>query len=230
MALSPRRRGTLTVLLGFVLLLNPFVVGYFDIGDPDRYEYEAYEISFTERGTAEIPREVHTVDPQIACLDHFLWSRSCVLERAVHENGGLQYDGPPSNFIHREYEFVFVWEEGFYEPVAEQLDDDTVRYDMRQAPTDEALDGVSTEYEHADRTIQYTIRNGNYTARDPIDGTNELVERDGRYYVVSSPGGGSYGGDDSGRSGLVVLAQWVLGIAGARLILEGQRTRVEAEL
>lgn len=228
MALSPRRRGTLTVLLGFVLLLNPFVVGYFDIGDPDRYEYEAYEVSFTEQGTAEIPSELHRVDPQIACLDHYLWSRSCVLERALHENGGLSYDGPPSNFIDQEYEYVFVWEEGFYEPVAEELDDDTVRYDMRLVPTSEALDGVATEYEHADRTIQHTIRNGNYTARDPLDGTNKLVERDGRYYVVDGFTGWEDDGD-GGRSDLVVLAQWLLGIAGARLILEGQRTRVESE-
>ncbi|SFL12974.1 hypothetical protein SAMN04487950_2631 [Halogranum rubrum] len=228
MALPPRRRGTLTVLLGFVLLLNPFVVGYFDIGDPDRYEYQAYEVSFTEQGTAEIPREVDTVDPQIACLDGLRPSRACVLEQAVHEDGGVWYDGPPATFIYRQYDYVFVWEKGFFTPVAEEYADRPVRYDMKPVATSEALDRVSTEYEDADRAIQYTIRAGNYTARDPIDGANELVERDGQYYVVDGFNGWEDDGD-GGRSDLVVLAQWLLGIAGARLILEGQRTRVEAE-
>ena len=227
MALSPRRRGTLTVLLGFVLLLNPFVVGYFDVGDPDRYQYRAHEVQFHENGTVDVPIDVNGVDPEVACLDHYFYTRACVLEQAVHETGGLSYDGPPNNFIDRDYDYVFVWDEGFYEPVAEEIDADRVRYDMRPVDTGEALDEVATEYEDADRTIQYTIRNGNHTVRDSIDGTNELIERNGRYYVVDGFPGWEDDGD-GGRSDLVVLGQWVFGIAGARLILEGQRTRVEA--
>ena len=225
-SLSPRRRGTLTVLLGFALLLNPFVVGHFDIGDPDRYQYEASEVSFTEYGTSDVPRGVTVVDRQIACLDGYPPSRSCVLEQAIHANGGLSYDGPPAHFLRSDYEYVFIHGEGFHDLVAKEGTDDQVKYDLRSVPTDEALDRVATEYEALPRKAQFTIDNGSHTARDPIDGANELVEKNGSYYVVH---GAKVQGNADERSQIVVLAQWVFGIAGARLILEGQRARVEAE-
>ncbi|SDN26566.1 hypothetical protein SAMN04487949_3772 [Halogranum gelatinilyticum] len=225
-SLSPRRRGTLTVLVGFALLLNPFVVGHFDIGDPDRYEYEASEVSFTEYGTSDIPRGVDVVDPQIACLDGYPPSRSCVLERAIHANGGLWYDGPPAHFLRSDYEYVFTETEGFHELVAREGADNQIKYDSRPVPTDEALDRVATEYEHAPRKAQFTIDSGSYAARDPIDGANELVEKNGSYYVVHET---RVRRNADERSQIVVLGQWVFGIAGAGLVMKGQRARVEAE-
>jgi hypothetical protein len=34
------------IIVGFAFLLNPLVVGAYDIGDPDRYQYEASDVEF----------------------------------------------------------------------------------------------------------------------------------------------------------------------------------------
>jgi hypothetical protein len=124
-----RYRGEVTIVVGFILLLNPLVVGAFDIGDPDRYRYEASEVSFSANGTYTFSTHPVPLDSDVACFGDEP-SRSCVLERAIHTNGGITYDGPTKHFINNEYSYVHIREEGFFQPVSEERPNGTVWYGL----------------------------------------------------------------------------------------------------
>lgn len=220
----PRYRGELAIVVGFVLLLNPFVVGAYDIGDPDWYRYEASEVEFYANGTYDYSTAALPLDPDVACFGD-LPSRSCTLERAIHANGGVTYDGPPRLFMHREYGYVHVWEEGFFRPAAEENDNGTVDYGLQPVPQDEALEHIATPLPRADRGVRAAIETGTYETSDELPGAHELVRADDRYYVVYPA---AYHEDHgSERTPTVVALQWVLGFTGAFLVLRGQRQRVE---
>ncbi|WP_415379699.1 hypothetical protein [Halosimplex sp. TS25] len=216
-------RGEICIVLGFALLLNPFVVGAFDVGDPDSYTYEPKEVTFYDNGTYDAADGADVVDPRVACLDDTLPTRSCAVERAVHATGGVTYDGPPSNFLDHDYWYVHVWGEGFFEPVAEELENGTVEYGLEPVPRSEALEAVSTQIDDASNGVREAIETGEYRTSDPLDGADELVVHDGSYYVVTAT---SYRATGSERRGVVVFLQWALGAGGAWLVLRGQRLRV----
>lgn len=222
-SLPSRHRGSILVALGFVLLLNPLIVGGLDLGDPDRYRYEAGRVAFHGNGTVDVPIKAHRVDSDVPCLDT-LPSRSCVLERAIHADGGITYDGPPRDFISTEYQYVFVYGEGFYRPISEELPNETVRYDLRRVPMTEALDYAATPIDRASPGVRRAIRSGSFETSDELPGANELVRADDGHYVVYPA---AYRVEDgSERSPFVVVFQWVLGFLGGWLVLGGQRRRV----
>jgi hypothetical protein len=136
-------RGVAAVIVGFVLLLNPLVVGAFDVGDPDRCRYEASEVSFSANGTYAFSTHPVSLDSDVACFGDSP-SRSCVLERAIHTNGGITYDGPSKHFVHDEYRYVHIWEEGFFRPVSEERGNGTVWYGLEAVPREEALGYIAT--------------------------------------------------------------------------------------
>jgi hypothetical protein len=222
-SLSPSQRGALYVVVGFALVCNPFVVGAFDIGDPDSYRYEPAEITFFENGTYDAPVGTDAIDSEVACLDSYLPTRSCMLERAVHANGGLLYDGLQSNFIDHGYWYVYVYGSGFFEPVAEETENGTVEYGLSPVSQADALDDVATPFDRAPSGVRTAITTGEFRTSDPIDGTGELVRHDGSYYVVRSVTSKTTEGE---RRGVVILLQWVLGVGGGWLVLRGQRLRV----
>ena len=219
-----RYRGEAAIIVGFILLLNPLVVGAFDIGDPDRYRYEASEVSFAANGTYTFSTHPVPLDSDVACFGDEP-SRSCVLERALHTNGGITYDGPTNHFIHNEYGYVHIWDEGFFRPVSEERPNGTVWYGLEAVSQEEALRYIPTPLERTDRGVRTAIETGSYETSDELSGAHELVQADDSYYVVYPTVVQEHRGME--RSLTAVVLQWLLGIAGAILILRGQRHRVE---
>lgn len=214
-------RGSLLLLLGFVCLLNPGIVGAFDIGDPDYYRYEPLEVTFHENETIDVPIEVGTVDSDVACFEQFP-RRACMLEQAIHANGGLQYDGLPERVLESDYDYVWIYGEGFFEPIAEETDE-TVTYDIRPVDQSTALERITTPLENAPDPIQTAVTTGRYETSDELENSAQLVRDDGRYYVLHLAEAHVRPGE---RLTIVVILQWVLGVVGAGLILRGQRLRV----
>jgi hypothetical protein len=87
-SLPDTRRGVVLVVVGFALLCNPPVVGALDLGDPDSYTYEPTEVTFYGNGTYDAPPGVGEIDSDVVCFD-FPPRRSCMLEQAVHADGGI---------------------------------------------------------------------------------------------------------------------------------------------
>ncbi|WP_336338765.1 hypothetical protein [Haloarcula brevis] len=219
-----RYRGEAAIIVGFILLLNPLVVGAFDIGDPDRYRYEASEVSFAANGTYTFSTHPVPLDSDVACFGDEP-SRSCVLERAIHTNGGITYDGPTKHLINNEYSYVHIWDEGFFRPVSEERPNGTVWYGLEAVSQEEALRYIATPLERTNKGVRTAIETGSYETPDELSGAHELVQADDSYYVVSPTVVKEHRGIE--RSQTVVVLQWLLGITGAILILRGQRHRIE---
>lgn len=220
-----RYRGVLAIIVGFALVLNPLVVGAYDIGDPDRYRYEPSEVEFYTNGTYHISTTTDIADSDVACFDGFLQSRSCVLERAIHANDGIAFDGPPTNFVSHDYAYVYIWESGFFKPTTTESENGTVRYELEPVPQEEALDYVATPFSRASPGVRTAISQGKYVTSDELSGAQELVSTDEGYFVVSAVSYSVH--HQSERKETVVVLQWILGFVGAFLILRGQRQRVE---
>lgn len=221
MGWSPLSPGALRIVVGLVLLANPFVVAEFDVGDPDWYRYEAAEITFDEDGI-QVPRGLHEVDPDVQCLET-LPTRSCMLELGIHRQGGLEYDGLPDQFLQSEYSHVYLYGEGFFEPVAEGSNG-TVRYDLRPVPREEALDDVSIDVDRVPEPTRRVVLSGPMETSDELPGANELVATDDGYYVVHDVAHHETSGE---RTPFVVTLQWLVGGVGLWLVLRGQRLRVD---
>jgi hypothetical protein len=219
-----RYRSAVTIAVGFALLLNPLVVGTLDIGDPDTYRYEASEVSFAPNGTYTYSTHPVALDSDVACFGDAP-SRSCVLERGIHTEGGITYDGPTRHFIDQEYSYVHIWGEGFFRPVSEDRRNGTVWYGLESVSQAEALKHVATPVERAERGVRTAIETGSYETSDELAGAHELVRAEDSYYVVYPAAIREFPGTE--RRLTVVALQWLLGIAGAVLILRGQRHRVE---
>ena len=219
-------RGEAAIVVGFILLLNPLVVAALDLGDPDRYRYEASEVSFTENGTYSFSTHPVPLDSDVACFGS-VPSRSCVLERAIHTNGGIMYNGPTDQFIHDEYSYVHIWEEGFFRPVSDERQNGTVWYGLEAVSEDEALRYIATPKDKTSNGVRTAIATGSYETSDELAGAHELVQVDDSYYVVYPAEVHEHRGTE--RSLTVVVLQWLLGITGTILILRGQRHRVERQ-
>ena len=206
------------------MLLNPLVVSAYDIGDPDRYRYEAGEVEFFANGTYTHPIPTSPLDPDVACFGD-LPSRPCVLERAIYANGGITYDGPPGQFMSHEYSYVHVWGEGFFQPVTGEGQDGNVSYGLEPVPQEAALDGVATPLSRVNHGVMIAIETGAYETSDELPGAHELIQAGDRYYVVHPTASHEHRGSE--RTPAVVVLQWMLGFTGAFLMLRGQRHRVE---
>jgi hypothetical protein len=148
-----------------------------------------------------------------------------VLERAIHTNGGITDDGPTKDFIHNEYRYVHIWGGGFFQPVSEERQNGTVWYGLEAVSQEEALRYIATPRERTANGVRTAIETGGYETSDELAGAHELVQADDGYYVVYPTVVQEHG--ETERSLTVVVLQWLLGIAGAMLILRGQRHRVE---
>lgn len=222
-ALLSRYRVWILFVVGLLLLATPAIVGWFDLADPDHYRYEAERVEFTEDGY-RVDAPVDGIDDDAACLRRFP-SRACMLERAIHDAGGLEYDGLPSQVLTSRYRYVYG-DGQFYRTVANETANGTVHYDLRPAPTDEALGYISTERWRASSAVKRAIRTGSVTTSDELDGANELVEMEDGYYVVYAA---SVYETSRERNPLIVGASWIAAVAGLGLLLRAQRLRVEGE-
>lgn len=216
--------GEIAILVGFILLVNPIIVNAYDIGDPDWYRYEASEVEFYDNGTYDYETKALPLDSEVACFEAS-WSRSCVLERAIHENGGIRYDGPPKSFIISDYDFVHIWEMGFFRPDTDEAENGTVRYGLQPISQEEALEHIATPVSRTNHGVRTAIETGSFETSDELPGAHELVRHDDRYFVVYAAALHREHGAE--RSWTVVTLQWVLGVTGALLVLRGQRQRVK---
>ncbi|WP_254523176.1 hypothetical protein [Natrinema caseinilyticum] len=219
-----RYRGEAAIVVGFVFVLNPLVVSAYDIGDPDRYRYEASEAEFFANDTYTHSIEAPPLDSDVACFGDSP-SRSCALERAIYANGGITYDGPTRLIMDHEYSYVHVWGEGFFQPTTEVGHNGTVWYGLESVPREDALDGIATPLSRTNRGVRTAIETGAYETSDELSGTHELVQAGDRYYVVYPTAYHEYRGTE--RRLTVVVLQWLLGIIGVILVLRGQRHRIK---
>lgn len=221
---SAYRRGILYLLLGFGLLLTPVLVATFDVGDPDRYEYEAFEVTFHDNGTFDVPVRAGRVDPSVACFEQGE-TRSCMLEKAIHANGGIRYEhGLPSSFLEHDYHYVYIYGEGFFEPTTTQAND-SIEYTLTPVERSRALRFVATDSDRVSTGIRNAITTGEHVTNDELDGTGELVEHEDSYYVVSATASTTSSGE---RRWFVAVGQWALALVGVLLLLRGQLLRVQA--
>ncbi|WP_018257733.1 hypothetical protein [Halomicrobium katesii] len=219
-----RYRGEVAIIVGFALLLNPLVVSAYDIGDPDSYRYESSEVEVYANGTYHTSATTNHIDSDVACFGDML-SRSCVLERAIHENNGITYDGSPRSFMSHDYAYVHIFGSGFFQPATTGSQNGTVRYGLEPVPQDKALDRIATPLSETSPGVRTAISQGKYVTSDELSGAEELVSTDEGYFVVYAAA--SSVDHTAERTAAVVALQWILGFTGAFLILRGQRRRVE---
>lgn len=220
-----RYQEELAIIIGFALVLNPLVVGAYDIGDPDQYRYEPVEVEFYANGTYAYDSSsiVHPLDSDVACFD-VPPSRSCVLERAIHANGDIAFDGPPRTFMTHDYDYVYIWESGFFRPATTEGENGTVRYGLESVPHEDALGDIATPLSRVSPDVRTAISQGKHVTSDELSGAHELVSTDEGYFVVTDAVSVNR---TSERTGTVIALQWILGFTGAFLVLRGQRQRVE---
>lgn len=204
------------LLLGVVLLLNPLVVGVTDVGDPDRYRYEAATV-VGQDGSIDVPLEVQRVDDDVLCLDQPI-TRTCMLERAALARGGLVYDGLPAQVLDRDYEYLYDEVNGtdrFYRPITTETAGGEIRYTHERVPLRTALREVSVSLAMASAPVERAIEEGAVITSDPLPGANRLVRTGSTYVVVHRVAMHETEGE---RRGIVLALQWLAGGLGVALV------------
>lgn len=69
--------GTVLIVFGVILLLNPLYIGMLDLDEPNWYRYEASQVTF-EDDHVNSSIEVMSFDSEVACLNRDF--RVCRLE------------------------------------------------------------------------------------------------------------------------------------------------------
>jgi len=124
------------------------------------------------------------------------------------------------------YQYVYVWGEGFHEPVGRDLANDSVEYGLDMVARSEALTWVATESRDASPGAREALETGRYRASDRLDDADELLAHDGSYYVVTATSYESHAGEPP--EGATPL-EWGVMVVGAGFALRGQRLRGRAD-
>ncbi|QCC52018.1 hypothetical protein [Halapricum salinum] len=218
-------RGTILLLVGLFLLLNPQLTAGLAETDADQYGYESFQITVTEDGTLETSEKIFSIDSDAACLDIPI-TRACILEQAVYDDGGIVYAGP-SSFIERSYSYVYVHDEGFFEPVERERSDGRVHYGHDPVDASTAMDRISTPIDRASVDAREAIEQGTFGTTDEIRDANELIQVDGEYYVVDRTSYDSAGDDGTW---VTLLIRWLPGLLGFGLLLVGHFLQVATDV
>lgn len=211
-----RYRSWVLLLIGILLLMNPFIVGITDFGDPDRYQYEPAKVADLD-GTVDVPPGVDIHESEVVCLK-FPPTRACMLERAILEQRGLVYDGLPGRVLAADYGYVYDevnGEDRFYRPVTEETGDGHINYTHEEIPSREALERISTPIQDASPGIRDAITTGSYVTSDPLAGAETLIRTEDGYYVVHTTEMYETTGE---RRVIVRVFQWIVGILAIVLI------------
>lgn len=216
-------RAEAALAVGLLLLSAPLFVQVADLADPDRYVYRSTTVEFTGDGYRS-EQFLADVDGDVACIGHPP-RRTCMLERAIHDAGGVAYDGLPSQLLAREYRYVYG-DGRFYEPVTRERNG-TLVYDLEPVDREAALADVSTELREASPAVRRAIESGSVTTSDELPGAGELVATGDGYRVVYRAEFEDYPGVE--RDPLVFWGAWALGGLGLAVALRGQRYRVRRD-
>lgn len=209
-------RSWVLLLIGILLLLNPFIVGITDFGDPDRYQYEPAKVAELD-GTVDVPPGVDLHESEVVCLN-LPPTRACMLERAILEADGLVYDGLPRRVLAADYGYVYDEVDGedrFYRPVTEETADGRINYTYEEISSREALDRISTPIQDASPGIRDAIATGTHVTSDPLAGAETLIRTEDGYYVVHAT---EVYETTSDRRIIVRAFQWIAGFLAIVLI------------
>lgn len=204
------------LLVGVLLLANPLVVGITDVGDPDRYRYEAIQVASPD-GTVDVPAGVDVRESEILCLQTPP-TRACMVERAIVERDGITYDGLPRRVLTADYAYVYDEVDGtdrFYQVTTNETSTGEINYSHERVANQRVLRSVATPLQRASRGIRTAIESGSYVTSDPLEEAETLVRTDQGYYVVHA----TEVHETSGERRVVVRAlQWIAGALGVFLI------------
>ncbi|WP_158056403.1 hypothetical protein [Halorussus halophilus] len=235
----PVSRSTLKIALGVLLLLNPLYIDAFGVAHPNSYRYEATEVTYNQSDGIDYDIHARGIDSDIACLGNPLPSRSCTLEYAIYQRGNLtanvSWAGHVENYGPNSYQYAYV-DGSFYEVESEEVayDTGTVRLTLNRAPARRAMRYASTPISRVSHPVRRAIETGSAKTHYAVDGANELVRKNGDYYVVyrveahitdNEAYERGEERDSSRETGLTLLG---IGV-GLGFVLSGQRERVEAE-
>lgn len=223
---SSIRREYLLITFGVALLLNPVYIGTLQLDQPNWYRYEASQVTF-EDDHANTSIDVMSIDSDVACLNRNY--RTCLLERYVLQNGGVNYSsrlaaGPGSG-----YRYAYIDGE-FYRVQPQELGGNGT-LSLEHLKHKEALESISTPVEYTTPAIRTAVQMGNVTTHRTLAGAGELIWDGKHYYVVHKAAYQVYNGrtyDRKKRIGQLVQGGLMIGgIAGGLwLVLWGQRERL----
>ncbi|RXK49417.1 hypothetical protein [Halorientalis pallida] len=221
---SPAKRTRIGfyLVVGLSLVLNPLLVGAFDLGGP-RHQYRSYEVSVVSFGdrvrvAAGESHGVITVSGVrgVGC-DEFTITPSwrCTFEEHVAEAGSLtvettKYEGPNDPFVHLQDGY-------FRRTFTEKNDTTTISLEPVDART--VIETVGDDLDETPAPLARAVRHG--SARSTLEyETGRYVVDGDQYYYVSRDG--QYDGLP-GRWGLSALGALI----GLALLARGHRLRIE---
>jgi hypothetical protein len=200
---SDTQRRAFSLVVGLLLVLNPFLAQQFDLGGP-RYEYTAapVEPAGDSLDFAEDTRTPYGTD--LRGVDCYLLDRpwTCYLEERAAVNGSVTvttdraYDRPRAEFVHLEG--------GFYRRTATDIED-TGRVEYERVDAQTVLSAVSVTRARAPDPFQRAVREGTATSRHEYEAARFV--RDGSNYYIVGPVGSDRGIDD----------RWTLSFVGTVL-------------
>ncbi|WP_335999321.1 hypothetical protein [Halorientalis halophila] len=181
---SERTRIGFYLAVGLLLVLNPFLVQAYDLGE-SRYEYQAYDVKLTENDFHFEDRSRVFLLSGVSGVDCDYWSEPwhCYLEERVAPGDvtvdSIQYhQSPPSKYVH--------FDDGFYRRHVERDDESTtISYDPVTAEAVAA--NVSLDVESAPEPLAEAVRQGSATSLRRIE-MGYLVRDGDRYYYAGRSG------------------------------------------
>jgi hypothetical protein len=225
--LSSHRRSSLLLIVGILLLVNPYAPGL-HLGDGSVHRYEAATVTYNESAglhvtDPETGRELSpsSVDDDIICTGSI--GRVCQFEYAVYE--GTNVSATPGEYA--DYQFVYL-NETLYRPTTVPRERQ-LRMSLDRVTGSDPLRDVATSGGLSEGARSVISTGSVLTYRElPEEGT--LVRHDGQYYTLYEAGVKHYGGGGSfcGSSGdgfcgaadskrwvdsLLTLGSWGIGAA-----------------
>ena len=220
------RFALLLIGVGVVLTATPAAVFSADIGEPT-YTFEATEISHEDGAFSygpQIPISTFRID-NFACVGG---SRSCEIERYIHENGAIPVEN--TDWLSRYYEFAYI-DGAFYR--AETREENSTTYLTHERVSAAiAFRNSSTSYSIAAPAYQRAVDQGHATTTEPLDApviiakdTDTDAHRFYYLYPAKTPPAGRHGPGLDDRIKTYGLSATAF-LTGLALILRGQRIRV----
>lgn len=213
--------------VGILLLATPAAAFTADFGGPT-WEYAATEIT-VEDGDVVLPDPLEIPGPVyiegIVCTDE---TRSCALERHVHEQGELTV--PAEAFRRTPYEYVRI--EGEILEATHEIENGTAVLSHEEVDPATAVRRSSGAYDFVHPAYRAAIEDGETTAEVPLE-TPRVITRnpetpDEQFFYVyetDAPNPGEYEPSPGQRA-----LQWGIALIGFTLglilVLFGQRMRI----
>lgn len=200
---SEEQRYGFYLVVGLLLVLNPFAVHWFGLG-ATTYEYAARPVELDGEELTYPDSDVFLDRSRVEGVDCYLLERpwTCYLEERVAENGSVTVDPERSYDRRPRDEFVFL-DDGFYRrSVGDAPGEDAVTVSYERVTDRTAVEAVADPVGRAPGPLARAARNGRATAREQVEAVY-FVRTGGGYYLVG------HAGTDRGVEG-----RWTFSLAG----------------